>query len=165
MQKCLYCEVCCQVNCLQTCERMSAYWAIKVCVFVKFHIQWSRTSITGCRLYPHAVFIPRAHAIQLMPTVSAFSSLCDGDGREKSVVLSLQSKSYPGPLEDTRNQCKICTGYNATWQIQLFQLRPGSVETGYTKAPLGDGVILTQVGRSYIVSQMSCYIMQNISPL
>ena len=35
MQKCLpfimYCEVCCQVNCLQTCECMSAYCAIKVC--------------------------------------------------------------------------------------------------------------------------------------
>ena len=33
MQKCLpfimYCEVCCQVNCLQTCDCMSAYWAIK----------------------------------------------------------------------------------------------------------------------------------------
>ena len=27
----LYCEFCCQVNCLQTCERMSEYWAIKVC--------------------------------------------------------------------------------------------------------------------------------------
>ena len=41
MQKCLpfimYCEVCCQVNCLQTCERMSAYWAIEVYVFVKTH--------------------------------------------------------------------------------------------------------------------------------
>ena len=39
MQKCLpfilYFEVCCQVNFLQTCERMSAYWAIKVYVFVK----------------------------------------------------------------------------------------------------------------------------------
>ena len=36
MQKCLpfimYCEVCCQVNCLQTCDCMSAYWAIKVYV-------------------------------------------------------------------------------------------------------------------------------------
>ena len=43
MQKCLpfimYFEVCCQVNCLQTCECMSACWAIKVDVFVKFHIQ------------------------------------------------------------------------------------------------------------------------------
>ena len=42
MQKCLpfimYCEVCCQVNCLQTCEFMSAYLAIKVYMFVKFHI-------------------------------------------------------------------------------------------------------------------------------
>ena len=42
LQKCLpfvmYCEVCFQVNCLQTCEHMSAYWAIKVHVFVKFHI-------------------------------------------------------------------------------------------------------------------------------
>ena len=41
MQKCLpfimYCEVCCQVNCLQTCECMNAYWAIKVYMFVKFH--------------------------------------------------------------------------------------------------------------------------------
>ena len=39
MQKCLpfilYCEVCFQVNCLQACEHMSAYWAIKVYVFVK----------------------------------------------------------------------------------------------------------------------------------
>ena len=26
------------VNCLQTCEHMSAHWAIKVYVFVKFHI-------------------------------------------------------------------------------------------------------------------------------
>ena len=33
----MYCEVCCQVNCLQTCECMSAYWAIKVYMFVKFH--------------------------------------------------------------------------------------------------------------------------------
>ena len=33
------CEVCClHVNCLQTCEHMTAHWAIKVCVFVKFHI-------------------------------------------------------------------------------------------------------------------------------
>ena len=42
MQKCLpfvmYCEVCCQVNCLQTYEHMSAYCAIKVYVFVKFHV-------------------------------------------------------------------------------------------------------------------------------
>ena len=40
MQKCLpfvmYCEDCCQVNCLQTCEQMSSRWAIRV--FVKFHI-------------------------------------------------------------------------------------------------------------------------------
>ena len=35
----MYCEVCCQVNCLQTCEHISAYWAIKVYVSVKFHIQ------------------------------------------------------------------------------------------------------------------------------
>ena len=45
MQKCvpfiMYCEVCRQVNCLQTCEHMSAYWAIKVYVFVKFHIHIS----------------------------------------------------------------------------------------------------------------------------
>ena len=34
----MYCEVCCQVNCLQTCEHMSAHWAIKVNVFVKFCI-------------------------------------------------------------------------------------------------------------------------------
>ena len=34
----MYCEVCCQVNCLQTCEHMSAYWAIKVYMFGKFHI-------------------------------------------------------------------------------------------------------------------------------
>ena len=39
MQKCLpfimYCEVCCQVNCFQTCERMSAHWAIKVYIRVR----------------------------------------------------------------------------------------------------------------------------------
>ena len=32
------CEVCCQVNRLQTCEHMSAHWAIKVYAFVKFLI-------------------------------------------------------------------------------------------------------------------------------
>ena len=39
----MYCEVCCclctcKVNCLQTIEHMGAHWAIKVYVFVKFHI-------------------------------------------------------------------------------------------------------------------------------
>ena len=42
VQKCLpfimYCDVCYRVNCLQTCKCMSAYWAIKVYMFVKFHI-------------------------------------------------------------------------------------------------------------------------------
>ena len=42
------CEVCCQVNCLQTCEHMNAYWAIKVYMFVKFHIHMY---ILGCLRY------------------------------------------------------------------------------------------------------------------
>ena len=50
MQKCLpfnmYCEVCCQVNCLQTCECMSAYWAIKVYV-----CEVSYTYLLGCLRY------------------------------------------------------------------------------------------------------------------
>ena len=29
----MYCEVCCEVNCLQTCECMSAYWAMKKHVY------------------------------------------------------------------------------------------------------------------------------------
>ena len=52
MQKCLpfimYCEICCQVNCLQTCEHMNAYWAIKAYIFVKFHIH---IYILGCLKY------------------------------------------------------------------------------------------------------------------
>ena len=38
----------CKVNCLQTCKHISAHWAIKVCVFVKFHI---RTYLLWCLRY------------------------------------------------------------------------------------------------------------------